>query len=477
MAVSSIGIGSGLPLSDLLDDLEAAENSKLKVIESRQAYTEAKISGYGSFKSALEAYQKAAKAMMSNDTWSAAKTSLGTSGIIGVSATAKAVNGDYTVTVNRLAQAQSLASKGFAKADTAVGTGTLTFEFGTTTGYDETSGTYIDPEFTPVASKTKSITIDSTNNTLQGMRDAINKADMGVTASIVNDGSGTPYRLVLTSKETGEASTMRITGTGTVANAIGYDPEAATQPSGTTETLRGTNAKATINGMVVTSTSNTFKEAIQGVTLTTVSLGTSTLKVTRDTAAMKNAADEFVSAYNKLQSTIADLTAFDVDEETNAALTGDGTLRNIQVQLRTIMNTPQGGTSPYKMLGDVGIEFQLDGTMKVDEEKFTAAVENNLAGMQQLFAGDGTTGGVGRALSDKITSYTRTGGSLTVATEGAKTQLDDLDDLYETTEERIEATIARYRAQFAALDTLVSQMNNTSNYLTQQFNAMNGNNK
>lgn len=477
MAVSSIGIGSGLPLSSLLDDLEAAENSKLKVIESRQAYAEAKISGYGSFKSALEAYQKAAKAMMSNDTWSAAKTSLGTSGIIGVAATAKAVNGDYSITVNRLAQAQSLASKGFAETKSTVGTGTLKFEFGTTTGYDETSGTYVDPEFTPVASKTKSITIDSSNNTLQGMRDAINKADMGVTASIVNDGSGTPYRLVLTSKETGEASTMRITGTGTVANAVSYDPEAATQASGVTETLRGTNAKATINGMVVTSTSNTFKEAIQGVTLTAVSVGTSTLKVTRDTAAMKNAADDFVNAYNKLQSTIGDLTAFDVDEETSSALTGDGTLRNIQVQLRTIMNTPQGGSSAYKMLSDVGISFQLDGTMAVNEEKFTAAVENNLAGMQQLFAGDGTTGGVGRALSDKITSYTRAGGSLTVATEGAKTQKDDLKELYDTTEERIEATIARYRAQFAALDTLVSQMNNTSNYLTQQFNAMNGSNK
>ncbi|TWG89349.1 flagellar hook-associated protein 2 [Cupriavidus gilardii J11] len=480
--VSSIGIGSNLPLSSLLDDLEKSEKSKLTLIESRQTLAEARISGYGTFKSALETYQNAAKKLMSNDTWGAAKFSLGTSGVIGVQTTSKAVNGDYSVTVNRLAQAQSLASKGQAKQDVAIGTGTITFEFGTVTGYDETSGTYVDPEYTANADKTKSITIDSSNNSLQGIRDAINKADMGVTASIVNDGSGTPYRLVLTSKETGEASTMRITGSSPELQAlVGYDPESTTQPSGVTETMRATNASLTINGMAVTSASNTIKEAIQGVTLTAVSVGTSTLKVTRDTDSMVTAVKDFVSAYNKLQSTISDLTAFDAEAGTNAALTGDGTVRNIQVQIRSVLNTPQGTDSgAFSMLSDIGVEFENDGTMSVDEEKLKEAIGDSLTGVQQLFAGTGGTAGTGgfaRAISDKVTELTQTKGTLTLAQEGAKQQLDDLDDQYEAMEARIDATIERYRAQFTALDALVAQMNSTSSYLTQQFQAMNNNSK
>lgn len=476
MAVSAIGIGSNLPLADLLDDLEAAERGKLKQIESRQDLAEARISAYGKFKGALEAYQTAAKKLLSNDTWGAAKTSLGTSGVIGVQATSKAVDGDYSITVNRLATAQSLATKGVAKSDVAIGTGTIKFEFGTVTGYDETSGTYVDPAYTANADKTKSITITEGNNTLQGIRDEINKANIGVTASIVNDGSGTPYRIVLTSKETGEASTMRITGSSpALQGLVGYDPEAATQASGVTETVRGVNANLTINGMAVTSTTNTMKEAIQGVTLTAVSLGTSTLKVTRDTDTMVSAVEAFAKAYNSLQTTIADITAFNADEGTNAALTGDGTVRNIQVQMRSLMNTPQGGA--FSMLSDLGVEFEIDGTLSVDKEALTTAIGDNLNGVQQLFAGDGKTGGFARAVSDKVTELNKTQGSLTLAVASADRQLEDLADQYELEEARVESTIERYRAQFAAMDALVAQMNSTSSYLTQQFEAMSNSGK
>ncbi|MBY4898497.1 flagellar filament capping protein FliD [Cupriavidus sp. AU9028] len=478
MAVSAIGLGSNLPLADLLDDLEAAERGKLKMIESRQDLAEARISAFGKFKGALEAYQTAAKKLLSNDTWGAAKTSLGTSGVIGVQATSKAVNGDYSITVNRLAQAQSVATKGIAKQDVAIGTGTIKFEFGTVTGYDETSGTYVDPAYTANADKTKTITISEGNNTLQGIRDEINKANIGVTASIVNDGSGTPYRLVLRSNETGEASTMRITGSSpALQGVVGYDPEATTQPSGATETVRATNASLTINGMAVTSPSNTMKEAIQGVTLTAVSVGTSTLKVTRDTDTMTTAVEGFVKAYNSLQSTISELTAFNADEGTNAALTGDGTVRNIQVQMRSVLNTTMGSDPAFRMLSDVGIEFELDGTLSLDKEALTEAIGENLGGVQKLFAGDGTTGGFARAVSDKVTELNRTQGTLTLALEGADRQLEDLEDQYEIEEARVEATIARYRAQFTALDALVAQMNSTSSYLSQQFEAMSNSGK
>lgn len=479
MAVTSIGIGSNLPLATLLENLEKAENTKLTAVKDRLDVADAKISGYGSYKSALEAYQKAAKALASNDTWGSIKTSLGTSGIIGITGSAKAAEGNYTVTVKQLAQSHTVAAKGVANQNTVVGTGTLTFEFGKVSGFDKDTGTYVDPEFTPTAGSTKTVTIDTSTNSLQGIRDAINKADIGVTASIVNDGSGTPYRLVMTSKETGETSTMRITGSTPALNgAIGYDPEAVTQPSGATETQRGTNANLTINGLEFNSKSNTLTEAIPGATVNAVAVGTTTLKLTKDTAAMTTAVENFVKAYNTLQTTVADLTSFDTEEGTNAALTGDSTVRGIQVQMRNILSTSEGGSDAvFNLLGEIGVSFQLDGTMAVDNDKLATAMTDNLAGVQKLFAGDGATGGVARAIDKSITEATRTGGMLSLAQEGVKSQVGDLKDLYTVTQDRIAATMERYNTQFKALDLLVSQMNQTSSYLTQQFDAMSGSSK
>jgi len=482
-SVSSIGIGSGLDLSGLLDKLATAESTPLTMIKNRQTAYQAKLSAYGTVKSVLSAYQAAAKKLADVITFGAVKATAGSTDVLTVSAATTAMTGSYSVNVTGLAQAQSLVGAGQASQTTAIGTGTLTFDFGNVTGYDNdpaspTYGTYVNPAFTPTAGSTKTVTIDSSNNTLQGIRDTINKANIGVSASIVNDGSGTPYRLVVTSSATGEASTMRITGSSpAIQNLLGYDPASTNQPSGVRETVRATNANLSINGIAVTNASNTVTDAAQGVTMTLNKVGSSSLTVTRDTDSIKTAIQAFVTAYNNLQSSARQLTAFDTDAQTNAALTGDGVLRNIQIRLRGILNTPQGGSTGLTTLSQIGVSFQKDGTMSVDDSKLSTALKDNLIGVTQLFGGDGTTGGYGRQISDAIDGFNATDGALKSATDGVTKTLKDLANDYTSTEDRVNATIERYRTQFTQLDLLVAQMNSTSSYLTQQFNALSNSTK
>jgi flagellar hook-associated protein 2 len=480
-SVSSLGIGSGLDLNTLLDQLTTAENAPLTLLQNQQTAYQAKLSAYGTVQSVLSAFQSTASKLADATTFSSVKASVSNTAVMSVATSTSAAAGSYSVNVTSLAQAQSLVSGGQAAQDSAVVHGTLpatlSFDFGTVSGYDSSTGQYGSPSFQATAGSTKTVTIDSSNNTLQGMRDAINKANIGVTASIVNDGSAKPYRLVLTSNATGETNSMKVSSTDSDLQAlIGFDP-AAMNASGSTangvrEAVRGTNANMTVNGIAITSASNTVKDALQGVTMTLSQTGATNVSVTRDTDSMKTAVSAFVTAYNNIQSTASTLTAFDASAGTSSALTGDAVLRNIQTRLRSIMNTPVSGSS-LSTLSQIGVSFQKDGTLAVDDTKLTKALNDNPTAVAQLFGGDGTTGGVGRAINDAITGFNTTNGSLKSAQDGLSQSLKDLSTQYTEEQSRINDTIARYRTQFTNLDLMVSQMNSTSAYLTQQFSALN----
>jgi flagellar hook-associated protein 2 len=474
-SVSSIGIGSNLGLSELLANLEKSERVPLTLLENQATSYQAKLSAFGTLKSVLSAYQAAAKKLADASTFGAAKTVVGTPDVLTATASSTAVPGSYSVNVSSLAQAQSIVGKNVASQTAAIGTGTITFEFGSRQGFNETTGAYTDPlGFTPDAARTKTVTIAAGDNSLQGVRDAVNKANIGVTASIVNDGSGTPYRLVFTSNTTGEASSMRISSSdAALGDVVAFDPTVAVQPSGSQETIRATNAKLKINGIDIVSQSNTVADAAQGVTLTLNKLGTTSLSVSRDTDAMKSAIQGFVTAYNNIQSTAKSLSNFDTDSETSAALNGDATLRGIQTKLRAMLNVPQSdGNGGAIMLSDIGVSFTKDGTLTVNDTKLDKALKENLGGVTAMFSSTTGTGGYGKQITDVIDGMNATEGVLSVATDGITQSLKDLEDKYDATEARIETTIARYRTQFTQLDILVNQMTQTSNYLTQQFASL-----
>jgi flagellar hook-associated protein 2 len=184
--------------------------------------------------------------------------------------------------------------------------------------------------------------------------------------------------------------------------------------------------------------------------MTLAKTGTSTLTVTRDSSAVEAAITSFVTAYNSLQATAGQLTQYDKEKQAGAALVGDSTLRTVQTRLRAALNTPQAGE--LKVLSKIGVSFQKDGTLAFDAAKLKAAFAVDKAAVAELFSGDGTTTstGIGKQLSTLLDGFTSKDGMISAATTGIQTTLKSLDDQYTATQTRVEATVARYKAQFTA---------------------------
>jgi flagellar hook-associated protein 2 len=240
-----------------------------------------------------------------------------------------------------------------------------------------------------------SVTLNAGDLSLGGIRDAINKANIGVTASIVSDGSSNPYHLVLTSSKTGASSTMKISVDGVdggtadpaIASLLGYDPAGAQQLQ---QTSAAQSALLTVNGIQVQSQTDDVSGAIQGVTINAASTGTTTLKVTRDTKSITDAINGFVKAYNTLNTTMAQLTAYNPDSKSAGPLQGDATVRGIQSQLRAQLGKAvQGLGGGLTTLAQVGISFQKDGSLQVDSTKLSTAMTNNFNDIAGLFAAVG----------------------------------------------------------------------------------------
>lgn len=277
------------------------------------------------------------------------------------------------------------------------------------------SGSYLGGAFSQDGSQTSgTVTLDTKDQSLQGIRDAINKANVGVTATIVSDGSGTPYHLVITSNKTGAKSSMKISVDGadgqpadpSIADLLAFDP-AGTQKL--TQTSGAQDTKLTMNGIEVSSASTTVEDAIQGVSLDVASLGNTTLTVSKNTTAVTEAVNAFVKAYNDLNKTISGLTSYNAETKTGAALQGDSAVRSIQSQLRRQLGTTvEGLGGKLTNLSQVGIAFQKDGSLAVDSTKLNDAIANNFGDIGGLFAAMGSASD-GSISFDKSTAATKPG--------------------------------------------------------------------
>jgi flagellar hook-associated protein 2 len=474
--ISSLGVGSNLDLSGLLDQLSQAENAPVLALQRQQTSYNTKLTAYARLQGALGTLQTAAAKLADATLFQGAKVGSSATDVLSATGSATAVPGTYTANVTQVAQAQSLVAAGQASATTAVGGGTLTISWGTISGgtLDATTGKYAGAAFAADAGRTPVGISIPAGSTLEGVRDAINaKTDAGLTATIVNDGSASPSRLVLTSTRTGANASLKIDATGDAAlqDLLGQDP-AGTQKL--QQTSAAQDAKLTVNGIAVTSASNAVAEAVQGVTMNVGKVGSSTLTVQKDTASVANAVSSFVSAYNALQSLQSQLTAYDADAKSGAPLLGDATLRMVQTRIRGVLNTPQAGA--LQTLSSIGVAFQKDGTLQTDSGKLQKALNENLSGVADLFA-TSTSGGLGKQLSALVDGFSSTGGVLEAATTGVKSSIKRLGDDITAAQDRVDATIARYRKQFNQLDVMMSQMTSTSSYLTQQFASMSASTK
>jgi flagellar hook-associated protein 2 len=379
VSLSAPGIGSNLDINSIISQLMAVESRPLQNLATKQASHKAKLTALGSLQGALGAFQISVNDLTKSPTFQSMNVSSSDTAIIKASSGNKSAAGSYSINVSQLAQAQSLAATGQASTTATIGTGTATtvrFQFGTANGTSFTEN----PNLPGGA-----VTIDSTNNSLQGIRDAINNAKLGVTATIVSDGSASPHRLVVTSDKTGEASSMKISVDGEVAisDLLAYDP---TGTKMLTQTSAAQDAQLTVNGISVRSPSNEIKDAISGVTLSAIKTGTATVNVSRDTASITSAVTGFAKAYNDLNRTLGNLTAYNPETRRGGALVGDSTVRSIQTGIRGMLNAAPDNAGNLKHLSEIGVTFQKDGTLAVDSSKLQKAIDSNIDDIAALFA-------------------------------------------------------------------------------------------
>jgi len=453
-----------IDVQGLVSQLMAVANQPITTLNTKITTDQTKISSFGTISGLVSGFQTAVQglntALLNNSTTSS------NTNILNASASSTAATGNYALNVTSLAQSQSLVSLGQSSSTNAISNGTattVTFDFGTTA----TGGV-----FTSGGSGTKSVTIDSTNNTLQGMANAINAANIGVTATIVNDGSATaPYRLSLTSNNSGSSNSLKITtsgGDGTINSLLGYDPSLT---QNMTQTVAAQNANFTVNGIAISSASNTVTSAIQGVNLTLSGLTTTpaTLTVTHDTKGFNTAVTSFVDAYNGLYSQLKGRSAYGTSTSPATELSGDGTLRLMMSQLQGVFNTPatpaSGGSLTY--LAQIGIAFQSDGSLKVDSNMLNNAMSSNFSDVTNLFS---SATGFATTLNTWAQSVLSPGnGLIPNATKNINTSITTYTDQINQMQARNTVLQAQYLQQYTNLNMLLSNMNSTSTYLSQQF--------
>ena len=392
---------SSIDVASIVNQLMTVDSQPMTQLQNQQSGIQSRITALNTVQSAVSTFQSAIQGLTSLSQYQSYNAT-SSSSAVSATATASATPGNYSVSVSQLAQAQTIASAGQTSDSSAIGSGattTLTFNFGAVSGGTLTNGVYSGATFTP-SGTSKSVTINSSNDTLSGIASAINAAGIGVTATIVNNGSSSPYQLVLTGPS-GVSNSMQIgvSGDATLAGLLSYNP-AGTQDL--TQVTAAQNAQLTVNGIALTQSSNTVSNAIQGVTfnLNGTTTSAATVSVAQNTTAVTNAVSSLVSAYNALNTSIQGVASYNSTSKTAGPLFGDPMVNNIQTQLNSVLNSSVSGTTTvYDTLASIGVTFQQDGSLALNTAQLNAALSANPSDVASLFAT------VGKA-TDSLIQYT-----------------------------------------------------------------------
>ncbi|WP_446469276.1 flagellar filament capping protein FliD [Xenorhabdus stockiae] len=483
-SISSLGAGSGMDLGSLLDKLQAAENKRLEPLAQQEASYKAKITGFGTLKGSLEKLKSASEELKKFDKLNTTKTSEEHKTFT-PSTDSKASPGNYDIVVKQLAKAQSLQTSAVSSVEKPQGT---------MLGAGKTRTIVIEqPE--PGKDKPMKIALTDNQTSLIEIRDAINKQEGNVNASIIKATDDTNY-LILTSKKAGTKSVMNIRVDGdTQLNALLEYPPSDKNGSGVmTEKVKAANAKLTVNDVEIERQTNEIKDAPEGVTLVLKKLSEKTIEknlgndnttiekevitpetlvVSRDIEPMKEAIKKWVDAYNELQSTFNSLTKFtkvskgEAAAKDNGALLGDSTLRGIQNQLKQQLFAAQN-VADIATLNKLGIKQKLDGELEISNDKLEKNLKEKPANVKAFFKGDGEKTGFATQIYNILKKTLDSGdGTLATATEGLNKRKKAVEDQIRRTNDAIDATMERYKRQFTELDKLMNSLNNTSSSLFQ----------
>lgn len=447
MALTSSGIGSGLDIDSLVTQLVRAEGQAPSLrLNKREANFQADLSAIGQLKSALSEFRSSLGHLKDQEAFQPRSASSSDSSLFTATADNTAVSGVYNLEVLTLAQAEKVRSNSFTDSDTEIiGTGTLDISLG---------------------ASTFQIVVDSSNNTLEGIRDAINAAsdNPGITASVINVDGGP--QLVLDSDTIGASNTITVAATDD-DTGDGFD---LTRLDSANLTVSEAAQDATFNldNQLVTSSSNSISDVITGVTidLKKAEVGTTeTLTVEQNTGAVSAKVKSFAGAYNKLADALKELSKYDPETKVAGALQGDPTLRGFEATIRNILTDSVEGLT-FGTLAEMGVTTDENGHLKVDSAQLDKVMADDFTAVSELFAGDNA---LVAKLENTLDTYLASDGVIEARTKGLKEGIKDVTDDREQLSKRLESIEKRYRAQFTAMDTLLGQLSSTSNYLAQQL--------
>lgn len=446
MALTGVTAGA-IDVRGLVDRLMQVERRPLVKLQERETQVQARLTAFGRVKGALSALQAAADALRQPSAFNAAKATVSGEGV-GASASANAQLGTYRIAVSQLARAQAFASAAFTSSTADVGSGTVTIR--------------------NADGSTVLATIDvgdSGTGTLTEIRDEINAANVGVRAALVNDGG--QIRLVLTAAQTGSSN--------------GFQIEVSAGLSGLAlaQTQAAQDAQFSVNGLALTSASNTVTTAIEGLTLTLTNApppgsppGTTVeaqVTVARDAERVTATVKDFVKAYNDLEKLIGELTRYDPNTRTAAVLNGESVLRNAQESVRQIARGVRSVSSgEFARLSEVGLELQTDGSLRLNETKFAAALAADSAKVARLFtatSGTETERGFAVRTRDQLAALNGVDGALRAREEGLRAAIQSLDRQQERLEARLALIEKRLIAQYSKLDALLASRQQQSQAL------------
>ncbi len=475
-SISSVGLGSGLDVNSIISKLVDVEKQPLRTLTTKASLYTAQLTAYGTIKSQMATLSNAALSLGTAALWNPQTVTSSNSAAVAATATGVPAQTSYSVAVQQLATGQSVASDAFPSA-TSMGTGTLTLQLGTwSTGATA---------FTPGAAAAVTIPIGTGQDSLTSIASKINDANAGVTATIITDSTG--QRLSLRSTATGAASGFRLQvsdadGTNTDNSGLsrlGYDPASGSfgMASATTSgaAVQAQDAKATLNGVAVTSGTNTFASLVPGLTFQVGQITTTpvTITVKQDAVAIKKTITDFVAAYNAVNSTLTDDTKYDATNKAGALFQGDSTTVNLQTALRRLVGSgTTGGT--FSRLSDLGITIQSDGSLVAGAKLDTAL--QDITSVKQFFTannGNAVTNGFGLKLKSFTQGLLSTGGTMDSKTAAIQTNIRKNTTAQQVVNDNAATVEARLRKQYTALDSQMASLTALNNYVTQQVTLWN----
>ena len=452
--VNALGAGSGIDTQQLAKDLmEATREPRKAIIDEKITKSEARISGYGVIQFSLGELKTAFSGLNDLSDFASLQVANTQSSAMSVVASPTAAAGSYQVNVTQVAQAQRTSSDGFAERSTALN-----------------SGASFDLTLSVNGGTNQTITVDT--DTPAGVVAAINGADLGITAQLIQTSGTSPWKIVVTGEE-GEEQDFTLTA----PVDLGFDDVA-------NELQTAQNALLTVNGLSIERTTNSVSDVIDGVTfnLATVTTGAARIDLTRDTSGITQKIDDLVTAYKNFEENLKILgdRASEV-EEFGGALAGDSLLQNIRTQVRSMLTATSStpGTT-VKAPRDVGLTFDRNGVLQFDKDKLAKQLQSNFDEVANMFSANTNNqsvfsvapGGVAGDGVHKLDKLMRSTGLIAQQTDNATQQVDRFKADLEKLEDQMEKLLERYMRQFSAMESIVGSSNSLRESLKGTFEGM-----